>query len=180
MSVRGSFAGLLILALGAPAVADAQDPPPPQPAPDPIDGNVVEVMEEEGNYEMLLEAFEAAGLLQTLQVDEGPLTILAPTDEAFEALAEEERQQLFQSPQELQNMLAYHVVPATAMDSDELAQSPQVETLLGLPLDVQAQEDQLTIGNATVEEPDVDAANGMLHGIDEVLTPQGPQAPGNR
>lgn len=177
MLSRVTPAALVLVALAIPGLVDAQDPPPaqPQPAPDPIDGNVVETLDEEGNFEMLIEALETAGLLETLQVDQGPLTLFAPTDEAFEQLPQEERDQILQNPAELQNLLAYHVVPAAAMGSEELAQSGQAESALGIPLEIQAAEDHVMVEGAEAADTDLDAANGVIHAVNEVLTP--PEAP---
>ena len=74
-------------------------------------------------------------------------------------------------------MLAYHVVPAAAMGSNELAEAGQAETLLGLPLEVTGTAPDIAVGEAGVDEPDVDAANGVVHGVDEVLTPPEEPAP---
>lgn len=49
--------------------------------------NIVETAQDAGNFTTLLAAAEAAGLVETL-TGEGPYTVFAPTDEAFEALPE--------------------------------------------------------------------------------------------
>lgn len=179
MFFRGSIAAFLLLALAGTGLAHAQDPPAqPAPAPDPIDGNIVEVLEEEGEFDTLIDAFETAGLLETLRTDQGPLTLFAPTDDAFDEMPEDEREQVLQNPEELQNLLAYHVVPAAAVASDELATAGQAESALGVPLEVEGDQDQLTVEGADVDDADLDAANGVVHSVDRVLTPsQAPEPP---
>lgn len=175
MLMRGSLIAPFILLAVLPGLVLAQDPPPQ--VPEPIDGNMVEALEEEGEFDMLLQALDNAGLLQTLQVDEGPLTLFAPNDDAFDALPEAERQELMENPAQLQNVLAYHVVPAQALEAQELAQAGQAQSALGMPLEVQEDAGSLVVQNAEAEQTDLDAANGVIHVMDEVLMPPQDPAP---
>lgn len=71
----------------------------------------------QGNDDLstLAGALEAAGLAETLS-GEGPFTVFAPTNEAFAALPEGELERLLASPDELERVLSYHVVPERLLE----------------------------------------------------------------
>jgi uncharacterized surface protein with fasciclin (FAS1) repeats len=101
---------------------------------------------------------------------EGPFTVFAPTDEAFDNLTDVDIESM--DPSELANLLQYHVVSGKVM-SDELAGMTSVPTLSGENLTVTVDEasDEISVDNATVIEADIEASNGVIHVIDSVLTP---------
>jgi uncharacterized surface protein with fasciclin (FAS1) repeats len=156
------------LALLVPGMGQAQEMPPEQPgAVD--DNNLVNVLQEAGEYQTLLTALEATGLTQPLAVD-GPFTLFAPTDAAFDALPEGQLDQLMQDPESLQALLAYHIVPGE-VTSAELSGMESAETAFGLPLQVQSEGGGIQVEGANVVTADMDAANGVIHSLDQVMSP---------
>ena len=153
----------LVLAFALPGFAQAQDPPPVD------ENNMIAVLQEAGEFNTLLSALEATGLTQPLSID-GPFTLFAPTDAAFEALPDGTMEQLMQDPEQLQAILAYHIIPGE-VSSTELAGMNQVETAFGMPMQVQADDTGVQVDDAQVTGADTDAANGMIHTIDSVLMP---------
>jgi uncharacterized surface protein with fasciclin (FAS1) repeats len=117
-------------------------------------------------------AVEAAGLSEALS-QPGPYTVFAPSDEAFAALPPETLEQLLlpENQDQLRQILSYHVVPA-ALTSDQL-QSGEVPNLAGESLSVEADPSAqlVTVNEAAVTQPNIQASNGIVHVIDQVILP---------
>ena len=119
----------------------------------------------------LLEAVIAANLGVVLDT-EGPFTVFAPNNTAFSAVPEETLSNLLQpeNVESLQALLGLHVVSGTALSSD-LSDGMTVTTLTGDELTVSITDDgTVTVGGATVITADIQAANGVVHIIDTVIT----------
>lgn len=125
---------------------------------------------EAAGYTMFASVVRDAGLEDTL--NEGTYTVFAPTNEAFDALPEGTLDDLRADEQALNDVLTYHVVEGEYMASD-LEDGQMLATVQTDELPVDITDDEVTIGNATVVEPDIIASNGVIHGINEVLIPSG-------
>jgi len=133
-------------------------------------GNVVEVAQETPDLSTLVEAVTAADLVETLE-GPGPYTVFAPTNAAFEALGGTLETLLEPANQEeLAEVLTYHVVPGE-LTAAELSDGQMLETVQGDSLEVKVTEAGVTVGGAAVTAADVEASNGIVHVIDEVLIP---------
>jgi uncharacterized surface protein with fasciclin (FAS1) repeats len=119
----------------------------------------------------LVDAVTAADLGATLQED-GPYTVFAPTNDAFTAVGQDTLDQLLApaGKDQLTSVLTYHVVPGETLAAD-LQDGQRLETVQGEQLRVRIRGDEVQVGDATVTQPDVDAANGVVHVIDGVLLP---------
>ena len=160
-------ASLFVLSMTFMACGDDNDGGGLGPAPE---ANIVEVAAENGNFDILVQALQDAGLAETLE-QEGPIfTVFAPTDEAFEALPEGTLENL--TPEQLAEILQFHVINGE-IESGDLAASQDVETLLGEEILVEADGGVLVNGYSNVVTADVEAANGIIHAVDAVLLPQG-------
>ncbi|AGF98454.1 hypothetical protein DU31_00435 [Methanosarcina mazei] len=123
---------------------------------------------EAAGYTTFASLVRDAGLEDTL--NEGTYTVFAPTDEAFDALPEGTLEDLLADEQALTDVLTYHVVEGEYMASD-LEDGQTLTTVQSATLPVSIADDEVTIGTATVVEPDIVASNGVVHGIDAVLIP---------
>lgn len=130
---------------------------------------VVDVALGSPQHATLVQALKAAGLVEALQ-GEGPFTVFAPTDAAFEALPEGALDALLADPTQLADVLKYHVVPGKVMAAD-VAGMTSAETLGGASFPVDATEGGVTVGGAEVLTADLTAENGVVHVIDRVLMP---------
>lgn len=119
----------------------------------------------------LVSAVQAASLVETLSGD-GPFTVFAPTNSAFNALPEGTLASLLlpENKQKLTDILTYHVVSGNVMSSD-LSDGQIIDTVNGAKLTVSIKDGVVKVGNATVTTPDVKASNGVVHIIDTVLLP---------
>lgn len=130
---------------------------------------IVDAAQSAGTFETLLKAVEAAGLKSTLTED-GPFTVFAPSDEAFERLPEGTLDSLLGDKSKLVSVLTYHVV-AGRMLSTGLAERRSLVTLQGQPLSVENSDGAVKVGGAAVTQADIVADNGVIHVIDNVLLP---------
>lgn len=144
------------------------------PASNESQQNIVELASATPSSSTLVSAVEAAGLASTLQ-GEGPFTVFAPTNEAFEALPEGTLTTLLkpENKQALADVLTYHVVAGDIKSSD-LKDGQKITTLQGGMLTVKIADGKVYIvdakGNeAMVVTADIDAENGVVHIIDGVL-----------
>jgi uncharacterized surface protein with fasciclin (FAS1) repeats len=139
-------------------------------APAAAEKNIVALAQETPGLSTLVEAVSAAGLVETLE-EPGPYTVFAPTNEAFEALGGTLDTLLEpENEAELAEVLTYHVVPGELTSSD-LSDGQKLKTVQGSTLEVQIADGDVTVNGAKVATPDVEASNGVVHVIDEVLIP---------
>lgn len=131
-------------------------------------GSIIDVATAAGEFTTLLAAVEAAGLTDTLATSK--VTVLAPTDAAFEALGQATIDAVLADPVALEALLLNHVLPAPQKAS-QLSIFSNAVTLGGGSLPVAVVGSDLTIGGAKVITPDVMADNGVIHVIDAVIVP---------
>ena len=133
--------------------------------------DIVDIAASNGNFNTLVAAVTAAGLVDTLK-SEGPFTVFAPTDEAFAALPAGTVDNLLlpENKDQLTAILTYHVVPG-AVTSDQLAgQRLSVATVNGADVHIDGR-NGVKVENANVTTADIIASNGVIHVIDSVLLP---------
>jgi transforming growth factor-beta-induced protein len=135
----------------------------------PESRDIVDIAVEDGRFETLVAAVQAAGLVDALK-GEGPLTVFAPTDDAFAALPEGTVESLLNDIPTLTNILLYHVVEGKVMAADVVELS-EAETLLGESLSIVVEDGKVMVGDAQVIITDIEASNGVIHVIDAVLIP---------
>ena len=133
------------------------------------ESNLVETAVAAGDFTTLASLLERAGLAETL-AGEGPFTVFAPTDEAFEAVPQETLDALAEDQEMLRAVLLYHVVEGEARARD-VASMRSAETLNGDSVRLRTSGDTVRVDAARVVKADVTASNGVIHVIDEVLIP---------
>jgi uncharacterized surface protein with fasciclin (FAS1) repeats len=135
----------------------------------PPEGDIVETAVAAG-FSTLAAALEAGELVSALQA-EGPFTVFAPTDAAFEALPEGVLDDLLlpQNQSQLQDILLYHVVSGQVF-SGNLEDGATPTTLQGQTLTVDLT-NGVKINDANVTSADIITKNGVIHVIDAVLLP---------
>jgi transforming growth factor-beta-induced protein len=131
--------------------------------------DIVETATEAGDFTTLLAAVEAAGLVEALQ-GEGPLTVFAPTDEAFAALPAGTFDSLVADPAALESVLLYHVVPGRVVGA-LIADGKEMATLEGSNVTFGFVDGQKTVNGANLSGRGILASNGVIHVIDQVLLP---------
>lgn len=110
-----------------------------------------------------------AGLQATLEAS-GPVTVFAPSDDAFKAVAPATLDKLSRDPEFLKSVLSYHIVPGL-LKSAEIDGSKTVTSAGGAKLTVSKAGDFVTVDEGLVTSADIAAGNGLVHIVDSVLIP---------
>lgn len=133
--------------------------------------NILELTSDTESLSTLATAVEAADLEATFQ-SEGPYTVFAPTNEAFENLPEGVLNELLkpENKEQLVAVLTYHVIPGEVM-SDDVTKTMKAKTIQGSNASVKSNGESVMIENAEVVKADLNASNGIVHIIDEVILP---------
>ena len=133
--------------------------------------DIVDTAAGAGTFGTLVAAVEAAGLVETLKGD-GPFTVFAPTDEAFAALPEGTVEELLkpENLEQLTAILTYHVVPGKVMSGD-LSNGMEAATVEGSNVTIMT-EGGVMVEEASVVTADIEASNGVIHVIDQVILPE--------
>lgn len=162
MSSRAAAAVLLLLAFQLSACDSTDNSEPSQDIVDVAVAN---------DFDTLVAAIEAARLVSTLRGD-GPFTVFAPSDAAFADLPDGALETLLQpeNQAQLQAVLTYHVVPGR-VTAEQVTSLDAAETVNGATLSIETQNGAVLVNGATVTATDIEASNGIIHVVDEVLLP---------
>jgi uncharacterized surface protein with fasciclin (FAS1) repeats len=146
--------------------------------------NIIENAVNSKDHTTLVAAVKAAGLVETLQGD-GPFTVFAPVNKAFEKLPKGTVETLLKPENKvtLTAVLTYHVIPGRISAADFIAAikkgggQAMYMTVEGEELTVRQNGRRLEIidakGNKSfVTIADVNQKNGVIHVVDSVLLPK--------
>jgi uncharacterized surface protein with fasciclin (FAS1) repeats len=131
--------------------------------------DIVDTAVAAGNFNTLVAAVQAAGLVDTLK-GTGPYTVFAPTDEAFAKLPAGTVDNLLKDPEALANILLYHVVPGKVMAA-QVTDGLTTATAQGSDVTFTVADGAVKINDANITATDIEASNGVIHVIDSVILP---------
>lgn len=164
---------------GAPAMPDG--PPTSMPSADDMKGmvklDVVDTAIAAGDFKTLTVALNAADMVSTLKGD-GPFTVFAPNDAAFQKLPEAELKALTSDPAKLADLkaiLGYHVIPGKIVKAADITSGMTSKTVDERKLSFTIEGDKVMVNKAQVIKADIECSNGVIHVIDSVLLPPMPQ-----
>ena len=154
----------------APATSEAPSPEAPMGSEAPAAEDIVAIASANEDFSTLVAAVSAAGLVETLQ-GEGPFTVFAPTNAAFDALPAGLVDKLLmpENKDVLVKILTYHVVSGAIMAADVTA--GDVASVEGGMIAVTTNDGGVQVNGASVVSPDILASNGVIHVIDAVILP---------
>lgn len=160
-ALRSLAAGLLAAALTVPASAGQ-----PRPA------TILELAAQQKNLTTFVAAVHTAGLDDQLR-GAGPLTVYAPTDDAFARLPAAQREALLADPARLKNVLLGHVVTEKIVmnDGERMVSSGSIASAAGRDLVFGMDGERATVSDAHLVRADMQADNGSINTIDRVLLP---------
>ncbi|WP_423188658.1 fasciclin domain-containing protein [Alkalibacterium sp. f15] len=137
---------------------------------DEAEEDVVGIAQGDPDFSTLVAALQEAELVETLQ-GEGPFTVFAPTNAAFDTLLDEldiTAEELLAQP-DLEQILTYHVVSGNVLAAD-LTDGMTAETVNGEELTFDLSGDPM-VNESSIITTDIEASNGVVHVIDTVLVP---------
>lgn len=144
------------------------DPPPTTPS-------IVEIATGDANFSTLVSALQRVDLVSTLEQD-GPFTVFAPTNQAFTDLGVDLSTL---TDAELTDILLYHVLGGVVKSTDLIEGSTYASTAstagpngTALSIGITKSGSSVTVnGGSAVTTADIDATNGVVHVIENVLLP---------
>lgn len=138
--------------------------------------DIVGTLQQSERFSTLAGALAAAGPSRALQ-EEGPFTVFAPTDDAFNKLPQAARDRLLREENraQLESLLGHHVVRGEAYPSDAIPD--RLDPMAGGPIDIGLADRGLVVQpgggqQALVVEGDIQADNGVIHAINTLLIPR--------
>jgi len=129
---------------------------------------VADIIAGSDDHFVLTAVLDSTGLDETL-AGEGPFTVFAPTDAAFDAIDPFVLLDLLTDNDALAEILTYHVAGGTVLSTD-LSDGQTITTVNGADVTVSIMDGTVMINDATVIVADLVADNGVVHVIDVVLT----------
>lgn len=132
-------------------------------------GDIVEVATAAGDFTTLLAAVTAADLVETLE-SEGPFTVFAPTDEAFAQIPADQLAALLADKEALTKVLLNHVVPGK-VEAAQVVELTSAQTASGENVTIVVADGGVKVDGANVVATDIQASNGVIHVIDQVILP---------
>lgn len=134
---------------------------------------IIDVAVADGGFKTLVAAVKAAGLDGVLSAP-GPFTVFAPTDAAFGKLPAGTVADLLKPENlaQLQKLLKYHVVADKVMAADVVKLTFAKTLADGLNVSIRVENGKVFVNDSQVIITDIPCANGVIHVIDTVLSPQ--------
>jgi uncharacterized surface protein with fasciclin (FAS1) repeats len=134
--------------------------------------NIIGTAQDAGTFTILLAGIKLTGLTDILS-GPGPITIFAPTDDAFAKLPPETYRNLLkpENKEKLRNILLFHIVDGKATARDFLGKRLEAATMQGGSLLIDATKGVM-VENAKIIKADIIADNGFIHVIDTVMMPR--------
>lgn len=130
--------------------------------------NLIDTAKEKGSFPTLIKAAEVLGLAGKYS-KEGPYTVFAPVESAFETIPAEVIDESFEDHPYLLGIINYHIVKGK-YTTEELRKLTSLETVGGKVLKI-ASNGGFKIDTAKIIEADIECTNGIIHAIDEILIP---------
>jgi uncharacterized surface protein with fasciclin (FAS1) repeats len=133
------------------------------------DKTVVEVLDEKDRFSKFSEALDQADMEDKLE--DGNYTVFAPTNQAFERLPDDTWDQWMdgENQDELREVLSYHVVEERVASDDISESEEDFSSMNGNSLQLSSSYGSAMVNDVRVVHSDIEAENGYIHGINEVL-----------
>ena len=133
--------------------------------------DILETATDAGTFTILIAAVKAAGLTALLQ-EKGPMTLFAPTDDAFAKLPKGTTENLLrpENKEKLQHLITFHLVMGRVTSRDFMGKRLEAATAEGGTLLIDATK-EILVDDAKMIKSDLIADNGFIHVIDTVMMP---------
>ena len=138
----------------------------------PTDPTVADIIADSDDHFVLAAVLDSTGLDETL-AGEGPFTVFAPTDAAFDLIDPLTLIDILQDNDLLTSILTYHVAGGNVLSTD-LSDGQVITTVNGADVTISIMDGTVMVNEATVVIADLVGSNGVVHVIDAVLLPPAP------
>ena len=131
--------------------------------------NITQVVNADKNLTTLKKSVIASGLDKVLSGN-GPFTVFAPSDLAFEKLGKGVLDDLLkiENKAKLVDVLNYHVVPGK-LNYKDFKDGEKLKTVNGKELLVHVKNGSISIQGAKIQDHDLQTSNGVIHSLDAVM-----------
>jgi uncharacterized surface protein with fasciclin (FAS1) repeats len=155
-------------------------PPPqgayaPSPSQAPAGPDLVQAMQQAGQFSVFLQLADVAGFTDALHRG-GPYTVFAPTDAAFQRLPQGTIRNMLNSRSTAISFVRFHLASGTIRVADLVRAAEPVRTLQGNTLQIGRGDNHVTLNGAAIVAPDLAADNGIVQGLNAFLLPVYPGA----
>jgi uncharacterized surface protein with fasciclin (FAS1) repeats len=136
-----------------------------------MEPSIADVAAGNEDFSTLVAALKAAGLVEVLS-GEGPFTVFAPTNAAFDKLPAGTVESLLEpaNRDKLKAVLTYHVVAGKVM-AEDVVELDSATTVEGSDVAIKVKDGKVYVDDAQVVSTDIAASNGVIHVIDSVILP---------
>lgn len=138
------------------------------PLPGAGAADIVDTAEKSSEIKSFVAAVRNAGLADSLKTN-GPYTVFAPSNAAFDKLPPEKKEELSRDKKLLAQLLSHHVIPGEILVAD--VKPGPVKTLRGDEVMLKSDNGKISIDGGNVTLSDIKADNGVIHIIDTVVLP---------
>lgn len=137
------------------------------------DSSIVGVAMSNQNLSTFVKGVKSTESVEILSDSSKSFTVFVPTDSAFKALPQGKLDSLMMenNTDDLRNILAYHVVEGSAMTASQLKDGQMLRSMQGAELTVTKKDGNILINGIKVVKADVQASNGVIHIVNELLVP---------
>ncbi|KAG7232311.1 hypothetical protein INR49_009043 [Caranx melampygus] len=130
-------------------------------------GTIMDVLKGDDRFSLLVGVIQTAGMTELLN-QQGALTFFAPTNDAFSAMTQAERNRMMRNPQELSAMLRYHLGEGMLV-SGGVGSHTRLKPLQGQKLELGVRNYTVYVNKVPVADADLMATNGVIHGVNSII-----------
>lgn len=130
--------------------------------------SIVETAIELKEFTTLVSAAKKLGLINKFS-NEGPYTIFAPIEKAFEPIPDSVIDEAFEDHEYLMDIINYHIIEGKYVASD-LNKISTITALNGKTLEI-SNDGDLRINGIAIKDKDIECTNGVIHTIGDILIP---------
>lgn len=139
--------------------------------PDVSPADIVACLESKDNFLYFLTG--GLGYFLDGQFNDGPVTVFAPTDDAFVALGDEVLDRLREDEECLSKLITHHIKDSVYYTDDLFTGGSKFLDDVGFSAIEESSDGVITVDGAVVTSRDNVVDNGIIHVIDKVLIPNG-------
>ena len=135
------------------------------------EANILDTLKRADGFDTFVSAVEAAGMAETLQ-GEGPFTVFAPTQEAFNRMDQNVLNDLMkpENKEALAQVVGIHVFEGN-YSYDDLTDGMELTNLAGMTLPVTVDGDSKMIAGDLIVGSDIESSNGVIHVPNNIIAP---------